>query len=135
MSRKKADTSFGDEIIGALREFHEHIKTGAPIEDKYPVSFRRMTSRAAEISPPEALTAEQVAGARKSLNASQTLFASFLGVAAGTVRSWEQGAKPPSGLARRVIGLIIQDPGYWTKQLEAFAQPKKPATAGAKPSK
>lgn len=90
MSRKETGTSFRDEILGALWEFHEHIKTGGPIEEKYPVSTRRMTSRTTRIAPTEALTAEQVIGVRKFLNASQPLFAAFLRVAAGTVQSWKQ---------------------------------------------
>jgi DNA-binding transcriptional regulator YiaG len=29
---------------------------------------------------------------------------------------WEQGKKPPSGVARRLVGEIQDDPAYWRKR-------------------
>jgi putative transcriptional regulator len=54
---------------------------------------------------------------RESLGLSQALFASFLGVAITTVRSWEHGQREPSATARRLLGVIRDDPAYWRKKL------------------
>jgi DNA-binding transcriptional regulator YiaG len=48
---------------------------------------------------------------------SQVIFARFLGVDPNTVRSWEQGARPPSAIARRFMGEIEDDPEYWRRRI------------------
>jgi DNA-binding transcriptional regulator YiaG len=50
---------------------------------------------------------------------SQAAFASFLGVDASTVRSWEQELRPPSPLACRLLSEIEADPAHWRKRLAA----------------
>jgi DNA-binding transcriptional regulator YiaG len=52
---------------------------------------------------------------------SQAVFARFLGVDANTVRSWEQGARPPSAIARRFLGEIEADPAYWRRRVARCA--------------
>lgn len=59
------------------------------------------------------ITLREVVAARAVLGVSQALFAKILGVSAQSVRAWEQGAKPPSGVARRLIGEIRAQPDYW----------------------
>ena len=54
----------------------------------------------------------EVRSIRESLGLSQALFADFLGVAPTTVRSWEQGQREPSALARRFLGEIRDDPAH-----------------------
>ena len=65
---------------------------------------------------PPAVSAGDVAAARKALGVSQPVFAKILGASVQSVRAWEQGAKPPSGVARRLIGEIRHDPAYWRKR-------------------
>ena len=48
-------------------------------------------------------------------NISQPKFALILGVSSGTVRAWEQGAKNPSGSARRLLDIIDISPGIVNK--------------------
>jgi len=72
---------------------------------------------------PPAVSAIDVAAARKALGVSQPIFAKILGASVQSVRAWEQGTKPPSGVARRLIGEIAHDPEYWRKRFVP-----KPAT-------
>ena len=43
--------------------------------------------------------------------------ARFLGVDPNTVRSWEQGTRLPSSIARRFMGEIEEDPTYWRQRV------------------
>ena len=54
---------------------------------------------------------------RGLLGMSQVLFARFLGVDANTVRSWEQGTRPPSPIARRFMDEIEGDPEHWQQRI------------------
>jgi transcriptional regulator with XRE-family HTH domain len=47
---------------------------------------------------------------RNNLNLSQTVFAQALNVSPGTVRSWEQGEKPPQGPSRRLLQIAAKSP-------------------------
>lgn len=62
-----------------------------------------------------------VVAARRSLGVSQGDFAKILGVSAQSVRAWEQGTKPPSGVARRLIGEIRDKPDYWRQRFQLHA--------------
>jgi hypothetical protein len=52
----------------------------------------------------------RLSGPSVLLRMSQVFFARFLGVDPNTVRSWEQGTRPPSLIARRFMGAIEDDP-------------------------
>ena len=60
---------------------------------------------------------EDVRRVRDLLGMSQVVFARFLGVDPNTVRSWEQGTRPPSSIARRFMGEIEEDPAYWRQRV------------------
>ena len=45
------------------------------------------------------------------------MLAGFLGVNVNTVRSWEQGKRPPQPIARRFLAEIEADPAYWRKRI------------------
>lgn len=114
--------SLGQEMIEALREFHEVIKAGTPLEEKYLVTERKIvTARSLKLPASDPLTPGQILEARKALGVSQAVFADFLGVSAGALRSWEQGNQKPSRIASRFIDEIRQDPGYWLKRLRKAA--------------
>ena len=61
---------------------------------------------------------------RKELGVSQPAFADFLGTSPSTVRSWEQGQKVPSPMARRILGLIGADPAYWKSRFASMVEPQ-----------
>lgn len=68
-----------------------------------------------------------VVATRKLLNASQALFAKFLGVSIKTVRAWEQGKNPPQDIACRFMDEIQRNPDYWRKRLKESMITKEPA--------
>jgi putative transcriptional regulator len=47
---------------------------------------------------------------RRSLNASQVLFARFLNVSPNTVRSWEQGTRRPQGADLKLLSIAKRNP-------------------------
>src|ERR1700721_2147755 len=87
------------------------MRSGAPGE-------KQLSARAykAEFSC-RAFGPEDVHRVRSLLGMSQVFFARFLGVDPNTVRSWEQGARPPSPIARRFMGAIEEDPEYWRRRI------------------
>lgn len=60
--------------------------------------------------PPQ-LSKKKIKALRENvLGVSQPLFAQILGVSPAAVKAWEQGNKKPSGTARRLMQLFVQDP-------------------------
>lgn len=89
----------------------DDLRSDVPIEKKY--TCRRVVL---ELEP-HSYTAAQVKSTRKLLNASQALFAQFLGVSVKAVRSWERGSRP-SPMACRFMDEIRRDPEYWRARLK-----------------
>ena len=105
------------EIIGALTDFRDTLRARVPAgPGKYTVR------QVGGVLPPPDLGPEDVRRTRAALGVSQPVFADFLGTSASTVRSWEQGQKPPSPMARRLLGLIAADPPYWRGRFFALIQ-------------
>lgn len=102
----------GQEIVDGLRELAEALESGTPPETRF-------TVRTYTIAPPPEYRGEDVRRARGSLAMSQAAFAAFLGVDRSTVRSWEQGLRPPSPLACRLMSEIEADPSHWRRRLAA----------------
>jgi putative transcriptional regulator len=107
-------TDVDKEIIEALAEFRDTLRDGIALETKYTVR------RIAAVSPPPSLGPEQIRRTREMMGVSQQVFADFLGASASTIRSWEQGQKVPSPMARRFLGLIESDPAYWKSRFFAM---------------
>lgn len=99
------------DLIDGLEGFLGDLKSDAPIEKKY--TCRRIVL---ELELRQH-TSEQIKNTRKQLNASQALFAQFLGVSVKTVRAWEQG-KTLSDMACRFIDEIDRNPEYWRRRLK-----------------
>jgi DNA-binding transcriptional regulator YiaG len=102
----------GDAIVDGLRELLEVLRSGEPPETRF-------TVRTFKIAPPPQYNGEGVRRVRDLLAMSQATFAAFLGAEASTVRSWEQGLRPPSPLACRLLSEIEADPTHWRKRLAA----------------
>jgi DNA-binding transcriptional regulator YiaG len=81
--------------------------TTAPSRD-YDVPL--LTATRVSVPPAPEYDAKSVIAIRNSLNLSQTVFAQALNVSAGTVRSWEQGEKPPQGPSRRLLQIAAESP-------------------------
>jgi DNA-binding transcriptional regulator YiaG len=108
----KSGRSKGDEIVEGLRELIEVLRSGEPLGSRF-------TVRTYKIAPPPSYDGEGVRRVREVLAMSQAAFAAFLGADASTVRSWEQGLRPPSPLACRLLSEIEADPAHWRKRLAA----------------
>jgi DNA-binding transcriptional regulator YiaG len=108
----KAGRSKGDEIVEGLHELIEVLRSGEPLESRF-------TVRTYKIAPPPSYRGEGVRRVRELLAMSQAAFAAFLGADVSTVRSWEQGLRPPSPLACRLLSEIEAEPVHWRKRLAA----------------
>src|SRR5262245_42154913 len=108
----KAGRTKGDEIAEGLRELVEVLRTGEPLGSQF-------TVRTGKIVSPPAYRGDGVRRVRELLAMSQAAFASFLGADVSTVRSWEQGTRPPSPLACQLLSEIEADPAHWRKRLAA----------------
>jgi DNA-binding transcriptional regulator YiaG len=101
----------GTKIVGAFEEAIALMQTGEPIERHFTVRTYKVEFTPREYGP------DDVRRVRGLLGMSQVLFARFLGVDANTVRSWEQGTRPPSPIARRFMDEIEGDPEYWQQRI------------------
>jgi DNA-binding transcriptional regulator YiaG len=109
-------TEVDREIVEALAGFRDTLRDRVTPETRYTVR------QVAIIEPPPALTPVDVRGIRESMGLSQPVFADFLGTSPSTVRSWEQGQKPPSPMARRFLGLIAADLPYWKRRFRSMTR-------------
>ena len=112
-SQKKETAAFpsvADDILESMAEFTEALRNNEVA--------KRMSIRRVKFNlQPAAYDPELVRMTRKLLNASQTLFAEFLGTSPKTVRSWEQGINPPSKMACRFMDEIRNQPEFWRERL------------------
>jgi DNA-binding transcriptional regulator YiaG len=117
--REQDLTEVDREVIEALTGFRDALRDRAPLERKYTVR------EVVVVAPPPKLAPDEVKKTREALGVSQPVFAGLLGTSPSTVRSWEQGQKPPSPMARRLLELIRSDPSYWKSRLFSLVQPRK----------
>jgi putative transcriptional regulator len=114
--RERPLNDFDREVIEALSGLRDALRDRIPLETKYTV--RQVVA----VEPPPLLTPADVRRVRESLGLSQPVFADFLGTSPSTVRSWEQGQKRPSPMARRFLGLIAADPTYWSGRFRSIVR-------------
>jgi putative transcriptional regulator len=58
------------------------------------------------LSTPAKLDPQQIKRLREANHVSQPVFARYLNTNASTVQKWESGAKRPSGMALKLLGLV-----------------------------
>jgi putative transcriptional regulator len=110
-SRSKKLSPAGAKIVSAFQEAVDVMRSGVSLPGRLTVrSFQ------AEFVRPS-YGPDDVRRVRDLLGMSQVVFARFLGVDPNTVRSWEQGTRPPSSIARRFMGEIEEDPAYWRRRI------------------
>ena len=61
--------------------------------------------------PPKRMKPAEIRQIRESLNASQPVFASFLGVSTKAVQAWERGLRGPQRTALRLLTVAKSNPG------------------------
>ena len=106
MSKPKPSAR-GARIVEALDQFADDLEAGAPMESKYTARTVRV------IAPPAAYSPDRVRAVRELIGASQDVFAQLLAVSPMTVRSWKQGLRRPSAIARRFLDEIAMSPGHF----------------------
>src|SRR5262249_54187942 len=119
--RERVLAAVDREIIEAVAGFRDSLRNRIPLETKY-------TVRQVVVVAPPPLAPADVREIRESLGLSQPVFADFLGTSTATVRSWEQGQKPPSPMARRFLGLIAADPTYWKSRFRSMVRTRGSGT-------
>ena len=67
-------------------------------------------SKSISITPVSEFSNEEIKCLRSNLHLTQLAFAQLIGVSAKTVEAWEKGTNTPNGPARRLIGMIKDDP-------------------------
>jgi DNA-binding transcriptional regulator YiaG len=115
--------SAGSKILAAIEEATEVLRAEG-------LESKRLMVRAYKVAPtPRAYRPGDVKRVRELLGASQAVLAGFLGVNVNTVRSWEQGKRPPQPIACRFLSEIEANPVYWRQRMEQKAleaEPGKP---------
>ncbi len=72
---------------------------------------KRTDLRVTELpSPPKRIAPAEIRRIRRSLKASQAVFALYLNVSANAVRSWEQGTRRPQHAARKLQAIAKSNP-------------------------
>jgi DNA-binding transcriptional regulator YiaG len=111
--------SAGSRIVSAIEDATELLRREGMESERITVRTYRLPPAPREYRP------DDVKRVRELLGTSQAVLAGFLGVNVNTVRSWEQGKRPPQPIARRFLAEIESDPGYWRRRIgEQTAAPR-----------
>ena len=118
MPKNKKRATIADQIVRVLEELADSLEAGEePTEHfnchKVVLDLQRTS-----------YDHELVKNTRRTLRASQTIFARFLGVSVQAVRGWEQGKQEPSDMACRFMDEIRSNPDYWRERLRRLVKPK-----------
>jgi putative transcriptional regulator len=105
----KVKKSLGSELVRRLQNFTAKLERG-----------EKITSRTVKLMQPKAYDQSAVKHTRNQLQASQQIFAGFLGVSVSTIHDWEQGRKQPSKSACRFMDEINSNPEYFQGRLKAL---------------
>jgi putative transcriptional regulator len=101
----------GSRILSAITEATEILRTEG-------LQSKRLTVRTYKLpEAPPIYRPEDVKRVRELLGASQAVLAGFLGVDINTLRSWEQGKRPPQPIACRFLFEIESDVAKWRRRI------------------
>jgi putative transcriptional regulator len=103
---------FGAEMAAGMQEVLDVMEAGEAPEKHFTVRTAKLDIDSKPYSPAD------VKAARRKLNASQALLATFLGVSTRTVSLWEQGQRNVPLIASRYLDDIQEFPELWTKRLK-----------------
>jgi putative transcriptional regulator len=110
-------SKIGREIITALRELNAVARSGEPLGDHFTIRTYAIPPAPSEFDGPA------IRDVRERYGMSQALFAGFLCVSIDTVRSWEQGRRKPSPIARRLLDEMLANPDHYRARFAEMAAP------------
>lgn len=106
-------SAHGLKIIEGLKELCEVLRSGVPLESRFIVHDVEPNFHPRDYKP------EDIRKLRETiLKVEQSVFARLLGVSLKTVRSWEQGQRPASPIARRFMDEITATPKHWQERVK-----------------
>lgn len=100
------------EIFEALTALQDAVASGTPLAQRFTVRTVRLV-----LQPPRRSPAK-IRHLRLALSASQAVFAAVLGVSPDAVQSWEQGRRPPSDSALRMMAIFQEHPDLFARQIQ-----------------
>ena len=103
--------SVEQQIVQGLESLAASLESGEDLPRRFTCRTLRLEVKPAAYSP------SMVKRTRAALCLSQALFAKFLGISPGTVRTWEQGAKSPQPIACRFMDEIRREPDRWRSRI------------------
>ncbi len=96
------EENFGAVLIQGLQE--------AIAFERGEITARVRIRSHANVPPPPSYDAKRIQAVRQGLRLNQRDFANVLNVSDKTVKAWEQGVKPPSGSALRLLQIAERHP-------------------------
>jgi putative transcriptional regulator len=105
MAKKTKKEYVSDETFAEMMESAEQALAYERGEDK---GYR--VTQVVLPKPPQPMSSREIAGLRKQLNYSQSVFARVLNVSTKTVQAWEQGARVPSDAALKLLTIAKKRP-------------------------
>lgn len=110
MKRKSPKQSIGRRLVDSLREAVHAIESPGTLS-------KQLTVREVEIIDPGVYNPARIRKLRKTIGASQGVFAFLLGVSTELVQHWEQGVAKPRPMARRLLDEISRDPAAFASRI------------------
>lgn len=92
--------------VNIFEDMRDALREAAAYESGEAVNLR-VTAVPAR---PKQISAKEIRRIRLALNASQTLFATYLNVSPNAVRSWEQGVRRPQQAALKLLIIAKKNP-------------------------
>ena len=97
--------------VKVFDELRESLQDALAFETNQRGGIHDTDLRVTELPPPpRKLRPRDIRAIRRSLNASQVLFARFLNVSPNTIRSWEQGTRRPQGADLKLLAIAKANP-------------------------
>ncbi len=115
MDKKKSsnNTPFENKLLSRLESANERLKQAEDIEClRNDLTIRRMKVDFI----PRRVSADDIKQVRRTLGASQAVFALFIQVPLRTLQEWEQGRAEVSGCAAILIGEMLCRVAYWKER-------------------
>lgn len=94
---------------------YKSIMTGLDEAIQFEKGGINATKHKINVAPVKKFTSHEIKSLRNSLDMTQVLFATVMGVSAKTVEAWENGRNVPVGTACRMLSLLQSDPNLLTK--------------------